>query len=158
MNITIIAVGKQRESFWRDASAEYMKRLSCFGQIRVIEIDEARLPDSPKPMEIAAALQKEGRRILEKVPKGAFYALCVEGKMFSSEQLAGFLEKMAESGTRELVFIIGGAWGLSPEVKESAALRLSFSKMTFPHQLVRVLLLEQLYRSFSINHNGKYHK
>ena len=155
----MLCVGKLREPFWRDAAAEYLKRLSPFGKIRVLEIDEARLPDTPKPAQIAAALGQEGKRILEKLPKGAHVtALCVEGSEFTSEQLAGQLEKTAGDGVSELAFIIGGAWGLSPEVKSAAKTRLSLSRLTFPHQLARVLLLEQLYRAFSILSNGKYHK
>ena len=159
LNITIACVGKLKESYLRDACAEYAKRLSAFCRLQIAEVEEERLPDKPSDAQIAAALASEGRRLLARVPAGAaLIALCIEGKEMSSPELARRLEQLAVSGTSHVVLMIGGSWGLSDEVKNSAALRLSMSPMTFPHQLARVMLLEQLYRAMQISAGGKYHK
>ena len=159
LNITIACVGKLKESYLRDACAEYAKRLSAFCRLQIAEVEEERLPDKPSDAQIAAALTAEGRRLLARVPAGAaLIALCIEGKEMSSPELARRLEQLAVSGTSHVVLMIGGSWGLSDEVKNSAALRLSMSPMTFPHQLARVMLLEQLYRAMQISAGGKYHK
>ena len=159
LNITIACVGKLKESYLRDACAEYAKRLSAFCRLQIAEVDEERLPDKPSDAQIAAALAAEGKRLLARVPAGAaLIALCIEGKEMSSPELARRLEQLAVSGTSHVVLMIGGSWGLSDEVKNSAALRLSMSPMTFPHQLARVMLLEQLYRAMQISAGGKYHK
>lgn len=157
--VQVLAVGKLKEAWMRDGCAEYLKRLGTWSSASVIEVDEYRTPSDPSPAQIAVCLEKEGARLLAKVPKGSMIvALCIEGGQFSSEQLAAFLEKSAVGGAPSVSFIIGGSYGLSPQVKQAASLRLSMSPMTFPHQLARVMLLEQVYRAMSINANMRYHK
>lgn len=155
--VNLICVGKLKEDYLRAAQTEYEKRLSAFCRLNRIEVAEYRLPPAPSPAQIEKGLSAEGKCILEKC-RGTLVALCIEGKEMSSPQLASFLEKCAITGESELSFIIGGSYGLSSEVKEKAGFHLSMSPMTFPHQLARIMLLEQLYRSYSINGNGKYHK
>ena len=156
--LTVITVGNLKESYWRDAVAEYEKRLGAFCKTNLIQLKEYKLPENPSPTEITAALSEEGRRILAAIPSRAYkIALCVEGVQFSSEELAKKLEAGASSGG-SLCLIIGSSHGIAPEVKAACDLRLSVSKLTFPHQMMRVLLLEVLYRSFSILHGTKYHK
>ncbi len=158
LKIKILCVGKLKERYFESACAEYIKRLSAYAEADVEEIKEARLPASPSEEQIKNALIDEGRRILEAMPKGAFsVALCVEGEEPDSGAFAAKLALWQVSGGK-LCFAIGGSNGLSDEVKKSAGYRLSLSKMTFPHHLARVILLEQLYRAFQINLGGKYHK
>lgn len=155
----MLCIGKLKEAYLRDACAEYGKRLGAFCRLRVIELEEARVPENPSAAQIEAALRDEGRRILVKIPPGAVsIALCIEGREFSSPDFSRFLEKVAVDGAGDVALVIGGSWGLSEEVKAAARLRLSMSSMTFPHQLARVMLLEQLYRAFQISAGGKYHK
>ena len=161
--ITILCIGKLKERYWRDACEEYAKRLGAFGKLQIVELDEERLPDRPSAAQIEAALQAEGRRILSKIDSGIqrsslCIALCIEGRELSSPKLAEVFDKSGVDGHANLVFIIGGSWGLSPEVKQLAGLQLSMSPMTFPHQLARVMLLEQIYRAMQISSGGKYHK
>ena len=157
--ITLLCVGKLKEKFYADAATEYTKRLSRYCKLEIIELPEERLPEDPAPAQITAALEKEAGRILAKVPKGAkCTALCVEGDTLSSEALAGKLEHWTVGGASQLVFVIGGSFGLHPSVKAAADLRLSMSPMTFPHHLARVMVLEQLYRAFQITKGTKYHK
>jgi len=157
--VTVLCVGKLKEGYFRDACAEYLKRLGGFAKVQVIELDEERLPDAPSPAQIEAALAAEGKRMLEKVPHGAaLVALCIEGREQSSEALAATLSRWAVEGTSQVAFAIGSSFGLSPDVKAAAKLKLSMSPMTFPHGLARVMLLEQLYRAFQIESGGKYHK
>lgn len=157
--ITVLCVGKLKESYLREAAAEYQKRLSAFCRLEIVEVDEERLPDSPSPAQITRTLEAEGNRLLAKIPGGAaVFALCIEGKEMSSPALTETLDKLAVGGYGHTVFIIGGSWGLSDEVKRAATHRLSMSPMTFPHQLARVMLLEQLYRAAQISSGGKYHK
>lgn len=159
LGIKLICVGKMREKHYIDAFREYEKRLSPLCRLEVEELSEQRLPDMPSPGEIDAALEKEAQQILRKLPAGAWVcALCVEGRQMSSPQLADTLSRLALSGRSRAVFLIGGSFGLHPEVKGRADLQLSMSEMTFPHHLARVMLAEQLYRAFSINEGGKYHK
>ncbi|MBQ8015946.1 MAG: 23S rRNA (pseudouridine(1915)-N(3))-methyltransferase RlmH [Clostridia bacterium] len=159
ININIICVGKLKEDYLRMACAEYEKRLGAFCKLKITELSPARLPENPNDSQIEAALNDEGNRILAKIAQNeAVFALCIEGKEFSSEGLSKEIEKCAVSGFGTLAFIIGGSHGLSPAVKSRAKLRLSMSPMTFPHQLARVMLLEQIYRSFMISSGGKYHK
>ncbi len=159
LNVTLICVGKLKEAFLQAACDEYCKRLKTLCKCTVIELPPERLSDAPSPGEIAAALEKEGRRILEKVPSGAaVISMCIEGRQLSSEELAQTLASFAVSGTGSLAFVIGGSFGLSDTVKQKSALRLSASRMTFPHQLFRVMLLEQIYRALQINAGAKYHK
>ena len=155
LNINVITVGKLKESYLRDACAEYEKRLGAYSTIKVIELAESRLPDSPAQKEIANALENEADMILKKItPQSAVIAMCIEGKMMSSEDFSHKLEGFALEGKST----VGSSYGLSDRVKSAAHLRLSMSPMTFPHQLARVMLLEQLYRAMSISANGKYHK
>ncbi|MBQ7638884.1 MAG: 23S rRNA (pseudouridine(1915)-N(3))-methyltransferase RlmH [Clostridia bacterium] len=157
--VTVIAVGRLKDRFYEDAAAEYMKRLSAYAKVNVVEIKAADLPDDPGDALIADALQKEGREIIKKLPADALaVSLCVEGKAYSSEELAGMFQKSANSGVSHIAFIIGGSYGLSEEVKSKSKIRLSMSKMTFPHRLARIMLLEQVYRAFKINKGEKYHK
>ena len=159
LSVTILAVGKLKDQFYADAAAEYLKRLSAYAKVRVIEIPAVPLPDGPSEAEIENALRKEGEALLSRTPADAVcVALCVEGKALSSEETAAFFEKTALSGRSHIVFYIGGSYGLSGDVKRRAALRLSMSRMTFPHRLARVMLLEQLYRAFKILRGENYHK
>lgn len=159
IGLHIVAVGKLKEAWMREGCAEYIKRLGPWSSVAVTEIDEARLSRDPSSAEIAACIEKEGVRILEKVPRNArMIALCIEGRQMASGALAEYLADAAAGGCGSFVFVIGGSHGLSDEVKRAAALRLSISPMTFPHQLARLLLLEQLYRACAINAGTKYHK
>lgn len=155
---TILCIGKLKEKYWRDACAEYGKRLGAFSRFSIVELEESRVPENASSAQIEAALQAEGRRILAKVGNSMLVALCIEGRELSSEQLSKEIQKSAVNGVSSICFAIGGSWGLSQEVKKAAALRLSMSPMTFPHQLARVMLCEQLYRAFQIANDGKYHK
>ena len=159
LSVKVICIGKLKEAFMREASNEYQKRLSRFCAFNIKELPESTLPDEPSQALIDAALKKEGEMILSEIPSGAYsVALCIEGKQLSSPELAEKIEEVALSGKSSVCFIIGSSFGLSPEVKQRCDLKLSFSKMTFPHQLFRVLLLEQIYRAFSITNKMKYHK
>ena len=159
LNVSIICVGKLKEKFWTDACNEYAKRLKGFCHFSIIEVDEEKLPDTPSPSQIQITLDKEGQRIISKIPKNAkVISMCIEGRQRSSEKLARELSDIALSGASSVAFIIGGSWGLSDEVKNLSDIRLSMSEMTFPHQLARVMLCEQIYRAFQINSHGKYHK
>lgn len=159
MNISIIAPGKIKERYFSDAAEEYKKRISRYGKVDIIELKDEPTPDSPTEREREIILSKEGERIKEKIPKGAFVvALCVEGKQKSSEELAKIFEDAALCGKSRIAFVIGGSLGLSQDIKDMADLRLSFSKMTFPHKLMRIVLLEQIYRAFTICEGKTYHK
>lgn len=159
LSVNIICVGGLKEQYWRDACAEYAKRLGGFCKFGIIEVPESRLPKSYSDADIAKVISGEGTRILEKIPSGSFVAaMCIEGRELSSTQLAARLEQIALGGKSRVDFIIGGSYGLSEDVKRRADLRLSMSPMTFPHQLARVMLCEQIYRAFSINADTKYHK
>ena len=158
LQVTVITVGNLKEGYWRDAVSEYEKRLSAFCKPTLIQLKETKVPDDPSDGEIRTALADEGKRILAAMPPRSYrIALCVEGKQFSSEELAARLEGvLTEQGS--LCLVIGSSHGLAPEVKEACQMRLSVSKLTFPHQMMRVLLLEVLYRSFSIIKGTRYHK
>lgn len=159
LRLDVVCVGTLKESYLREACAEYEKRLGGFCRLTVTEVGEERLPDKPSEAAVSASLQAEGRRLLEKVPDNAvLVALCIEGKELSSVQLTEQIGKWTVAGNSRLAFVIGGSWGLSEEVKRAARLKLSLSPMTFPHQLARVMLLEQLYRAMQIASGGKYHK
>ena len=152
--VSIICVGKMKEKFYMDAAAEYTKRLSRFCKLEIVE-----LPEDPSPAQIDAALAKEADAIRSKLPPSAFIiAMCVEGKLRSSEDLARLMADSASRGGSHLVFLIGSSFGLHPSVKALAAEKLSMSPMTFPHHLARVMLLEQVYRAYQINAGSKYHK
>jgi 23S rRNA (pseudouridine1915-N3)-methyltransferase len=159
LNITIIAIGKLKEQYLRDASAEYQKRLSTLCKLNIIELNPEKLSDNPSAKEIENALNSEAKKIIEKIPKGAkVYSMCIEGKQRTSEELSAEIDSLAVEGASNIVFIIGGSFGLSDEVKKLSAYRLSMSKMTFPHQIARIMLLEQIYRAMQISLGTKYHK
>lgn len=157
--VTILCVGKLKEPFYKDAAAEYAKRLSRHCRLEIIELPEQRLPEAPRSAEIEAALERESAAVREKLPKGgALVAMCIEGKLLSSEDLAQQLMRFGLEGSSQLTFLIGGSVGLHPSLKAQADLRLSMSPMTFPHHLARVMLLEQIYRGYQILEGSKYHK
>lgn len=157
--VTVLCVGKLKEKFYADAAAEYAKRLSRYCKLDIIELPEERLPDDPSPALIDTALAKEAAAIRAKLPPSAsLIALCVEGRMRSSEELAHLMATWANRGEKQLVFLIGGSFGLHPSIKAEAWTQLSMSPMTFPHHLARVMLLEQLYRAFKIREGSSYHK
>ena len=157
--VTVICVGKLKEKFYIEAVSEYAKRLGRYCKLELAEVPEQRLPENPAPAEIERALAKEAEAVRARIPAGAAVAaMCVEGELRSSEELAALLERQAGQGGKGLAFVIGGSYGLHPDIKGMAWLRLSMSPMTFPHHLARVMLLEQLYRSFQIREGGKYHK
>lgn len=159
LNITIIAMGKLKEQYLRDASAEYQKRLSTLCKLNIVELNPEKLSDNPSAKEIENALNNEAKKIIEKIPKGAkVYSMCIEGKQRTSEELSAEIDSLAVEGVSNIVFIIGGSFGLSDEVKKLSAYRLSMSKMTFPHQIARIMLLEQIYRAMQISIGTKYHK
>ena len=159
MNITVIALGKLKESYLKDAISEYAKRISAYGKLDIIELNPVRLSDNPSQTEIDNALSKEAEEIKKKIPNNSYvFSLCIEGKEKSSEAFAKAISDATLNGKSNIVFIIGSSFGLSTEIKAISDFKLSFSPMTFPHQLMRVMLLEQIYRAFQINNNGKYHK
>lgn len=159
IKINIIAVGKVKEKYLTDGCREYLKRLTAYAKVNIIEISEERCSDNPSPAEIEQVKEKEGQRILAKIPKGAYVIpMCIEGVQKSSEDFAKELEKISLDGFSDIAFIIGGSFGLSDEVKQTGKIKLSFGKLTLPHQLMRMLLLEQIYRAFSILNHSKYHK
>jgi len=159
ITVRLICVGKLRERFYTDAVNEYVKRLKSYCKLEIVELPEFRLPDDPSQAQISGALEKERADITSKIPAGTYViALCKEGREMDSAELAGFFETRASLGTSRFCFIIGGSYGLHDLIKEQAKHMLSMSKMTFPHTLARVILLEQLYRAFNISEGGKYHK
>lgn len=158
LGLTIITVGTLKESYLRDAAAEYEKRLGAFCRLNSVNLKEEKLPDSPSESQIETALRKEGERILAQMPKKSYkIAMCVEGKQLSSEELA---DKLGQIGSThgEVCLVIGSSHGLDPSVKNACDMRLSVSKLTFPHQLMRVILLEAVYRGFNILKGTHYHK
>lgn len=159
MKITIIAVGKIKEKYLTDACNEYLKRLNLFCSPKIIEIPEYRCPDNPSDADIANVIKNEGDRIISAIPPhAAVIPMCIEGKMLSSTQLADKINSLSVNGFSNICFVIGGSFGLDERVKSQGTIRLSMSAMTFPHMLARVMLLEQIYRAFSIIKGTKYHK
>ena len=159
LSIRLICVGKLKERFYAEAVAEYAKRLSAFCRLELIELPEERLGENPSDSEIETALNREAEQIERKLLKdGTLICLCVEGGQMESEAFAGLLTRTESSGRPRLSFVIGGSFGLARRLKDRADLRLSMSKMTFPHHLARVMLLEQIYRGFQIKEGSKYHK
>ena len=159
LKLEIISVGKLKEDYLKKACEEYLKRLGAFAKTQVVELAEYKMPQNPSETQITACIQAEGESILAKIPPQSYVvAMCIEGKMLSSEELAQTMMEVQNRGFGQISLLIGGSWGLSDAVKARADLKLSMSRMTFPHQLARVMLLEQLYRGCSINHNSKYHK
>ena len=159
MNITVICIGKLKEKYWTAAIDEYSKRLKGYCSLDIIELKEARLPDKAGPAEELAVKEAEGEEILKKIKDNQYViTLEVKGKMLSSEKLAEKMGTLAIDGQSNVVFVIGGSLGLSAAVSKRANFKLSFSELSFPHQLMRVILLEQVYRAFKINRNEAYHK
>ena len=158
MRITILTVGKIKERYLRDGIAEFTKRLGPFCRLEVKELDEERMPDEPSAAQKEQALSREGERLLKQIPPASrVFVLDVAGKQQSSEELAATFASCASNGDSHLTFIIGGAFGFSDDVRKAAHVRLSFSKMTFTHQMIRLLLVEQIYRAFKIWRGEKYH-
>lgn len=159
MTVNVIFVGALKESFFADAVLEYEKRLGAYCKVNNIFIKDEKLSDRPSAAEIGAALKKEGERILAALPERSYkIAMCVEGKQMSSEDFARLIDNCASDGYSSLSFIIGGSFGLDEKVKAVCDRRMSVSMMTFPHRMMRVILLEQVYRAYNINGGGKYHK
>ena len=158
MKIRIVAVGKLKEKYLREGVAEYEKRLAPFASVELLETREEYMAENPSEAQRQQTLAKEGERLLRLVPERSFLiVLDVGGKLLSSEALAKELASLALQGQSDLAFLIGGAFGLSSAVRDRADLRISFSPMTFTHQMVRLLLYEQIYRAFKINRGEKYH-
>ena len=159
MKIKIVCVGKLKEKYLKDGIAEYVKRIGRFADVDIVELSDIKIPDNPSEAECEKIKDDEGLRILSKIKKEEFvYALCVEGKQMQSEVFAQSISSSMLRGYNTITFIIGGSLGLSDNVKKTADVRLSFSEMTFPHQLMRLILTEQIYRAFKINSNEQYHK
>ncbi|MBQ3523473.1 MAG: 23S rRNA (pseudouridine(1915)-N(3))-methyltransferase RlmH [Clostridia bacterium] len=159
MNINFIVLGKLKEKYMKDFSAEYEKRLSGYCKLTVTELEPVKLSDNPSEQEIKNALAKETQMIKAKIPKNSFvFSMCIEGKQMSSEELSKKLEDIALTGKNNITFIIGSSFGLSDEIKQMSDYKFSMSKMTFPHKLARIMLTEQVYRALSITNNAKYHK
>lgn len=159
MKITLVTVGKIKEKFYTEALAEYAKRLSRYCKLEIVQVADEKTPDKASELEEQQIKKREGERILAQIKDGAYViALAIEGKMLGSEELAKKIEQLGVGGTSQIVFVIGGSLGLSDAVLKRADYKLSFSKMTFPHQLMRVILLEQIYRSYRIIAGEPYHK
>ena len=159
MNIKIVCVGRLKEKYWTQAAEEYLKRIGRFAKIEIAELKETRISDKPSKAEEESVKKSEGEEILKKIKKDDYcITLEIKGRQLSSEQLAEKLSELALAGKSSIAFVIGGSLGLSQDVSSRADFRLSFSPMTFPHQMMRVVLLEQIYRCFKINNNETYHK
>lgn len=159
MKITVICVGKLKEKYWKEAIEEYSKRLSKYCKLEMIELLDEKAPETMTRAEEKQVMQKEGQRIIKAIKENALViALAIKGKMLSSEQLAAQIEKDGVNGVSHIIFVIGGSLGLSEEVLQRADRALSFSAMTFPHQMMRVILLEQIYRAMKIIKKEPYHK
>ena len=158
MRISIVGAGKIKEKYLTAGIAEFVKRLTPFCRLEIVEVDEERMPDNPSDAERTKALAKEGERLLKSVRESSYLiVLDVAGKQLSSEELAAKFDALAINGQSDMTFIIGGAFGLSAEVRQAAKERLSFSKMTFTHQMIRLLLVEQIYRAMKIRRGEPYH-
>lgn len=159
MLIRIIAVGKLKEKYWQDAVKEYRKRMEPYTRVEIVEVGEEKLPEHPSAAEIELALTKEGESIRRQIPPSSYViGLAIKGKMLSSEELSDFISRQTLQGHSKIVLLIGSSYGLSSEVLGNCDFLLSFSPLTFPHQMMRVILLEQLYRSFKIAKGEPYHK
>lgn len=159
MNILIITVGKLKEKYLKQGIDEFVKRMSGYAKLEIIEVADEKAPEELSAAEMEQVKQKEGERILSKISQDTHViALAINGKMKSSEELADDLDKLATYGKSKIAFVIGGSLGLSDEVLKRANDKLSFSKMTFPHQMMRLILVEQVYRAFRINRGEPYHK
>ena len=159
LSVHLICVGKLKEKFYIEACGEYVKRLSAYCKLHITDLPEERLPQAPSRAQIDAALEREAAAIRAKLPPSAsLVALCVEGKLRSSEELARLMDDWSRNSAKHLVFLIGGSYGLHPSIKAEAWVKLSMSPMTFPHHLARVMLLEQIYRGFKIIEGSRYHQ
>ncbi|OMI06039.1 MULTISPECIES: 23S rRNA (pseudouridine(1915)-N(3))-methyltransferase RlmH [Bacillus] len=159
MNISIVAIGKLKEKYLKQGIDEYIKRLSVYAKVDIIELPDEKAPENLSDQDMKIVKDKEGERILSKIsPDAHVIALAIEGKMKSSEELADNMDRLATYGKSKVTFVIGGSLGLSDAVLKRADEKLSFSRMTFPHQLMRLILLEQVYRAFRINRGEPYHK
>ena len=158
IHISILCVGKLKEQYLKDGCAEYLKRLGAYAKVQITEIAEERASDSPSELEICNIIEKEGERILAKIPKGAaVIPLCIEGREYYSPEFASRIEEISLQNSK-IVFVIGGSFGLSEKVKSLGKIKFSFGRITLPHQLARLVLLEQIYRAFSILNHARYHK
>ena len=158
-DITLITMGKLKEKFYLSAAEEYTKRLKGYCRFQLLELPEHRLPENPSPAEIAAGLEKEADLIFSKLPKGAWFCVFTpEGKNLSSEEFAGKLKEVKLAGKSSACFLIGSSFGMADRVKQAADFKLSMGKMTFPHHLARIMVLEQIYRAEAIQAGSKYHK
>lgn len=159
IGITVIALGKLKEKYMREFSEEYQKRLSAYCKLNIVELTPKALSDNPSQAEIFQALEAEAQMIKAKIPPNSYvFSMCIEGKQMPSEAFSQKISKLALDGNSSLVFIIGSSFGLSDEIKSLSKERFSMSEMTFPHQMARIMLLEQLYRAFKISSGEKYHK
>lgn len=159
INVNFIVLGKLKETYMKDFTAEYEKRLSSYCRLTVTELEPVKLSDNPSQAEINNALDKEMQMITAKIPKSSYvFSMCIEGKQMSSEELSKKIQDIALCGKSNITFIIGSSYGLSDEIKKMSDFKFSMSKMTFPHKLARIMLTEQVYRAFSISNNSKYHK
>ena len=159
MKITILCVGKIKEKYFRDGIAEYSKRLSKYCKLEIVEVDDEKTPDRASEVEELQIKEKEGARMEKYLKKDAYkIALAIEGDMLDSVQLSKKIDKLGISGCSHIIFVIGGSLGIAPSIMNQMDYKLSFSKMTFPHQLMRIILLEQIYRSFRIINHEPYHK
>lgn len=159
MKITVLTVGKIKEKFYRDAVSEYEKRLSKYATVSIVEVPDEKTKENLSDTERNQILETEGAKLLSKIPESAcVIALDIGGKKYDSVGFSRFIEEKMNTGNSHLIFVIGGSLGLSEEVKRRSDAKISFSDMTFPHQLMRVILLEQIYRGFRIMRNEPYHK
>ncbi|KAA6447225.1 23S rRNA (pseudouridine(1915)-N(3))-methyltransferase RlmH [Bacillus swezeyi] len=159
MNISIVAIGKLKEKYLKQGIDEYIKRLSSYAKVEIIELPDEKAPENLSEQDMKIVKDKEGERLLAKIsPDAHVIALAIEGKLKSSEELADNMDRLATYGKSKVTFVIGGSLGLSDAVLKRADEKLSFSRMTFPHQLMRLILLEQVYRAFRINRGEPYHK
>jgi 23S rRNA (pseudouridine1915-N3)-methyltransferase len=159
VNISLLTIGKLKEKYLKQGIDEYLKRLTAYAKVEVIELPDEKAPEQLSEIEMEQVKNKEGERLLAKIsPDTYVIALAIEGKQRSSEELAEMIDKLATYGKSKIAFVIGGSLGLSKDVLNRADEKLSFSKMTFPHQLMRLILLEQVYRAYRINRNEPYHK
>ena len=159
MKIKLVTVGKLKENYLKDGIAEYTKRLSRFSKLEIVELADEKTPDKASEVENQQILEKEGNRILAKISEREFVvALAIEGKQFASEEFSSILSDITVRGFSDITFVIGGSLGLSPTVKKRANLLMSFGKFTLPHQLMRLVLVEQIYRAFMIQQGSPYHK
>lgn len=158
LTVNLICVGKLKEHHWTSACAEYQKRLGAFCKFHIMEVAEYKLPEQPSQLQIEQALKAEGDKILQLAANSTVIPLCIEGKQIDSPALAEHLSTLALNGISTISFVIGSSHGMCNAVKNCGSFKLSMSPMTFPHQLARVMLCEQIYRAFQIQNHGRYHK